>query len=398
MTPAPRIIDPAREADWPAATPPGVRRYLGALAQAGAGRFVANAPGVEVEILRVGETVLPLAVCDGRPGAASMLSPTGHHVHYPVHEIARASGRRGVATLLGLACAPLIGLFRLGALDRVAYVNHWLMVGSPAPAVAPEAWPAIVDAVAARHPRHAVVVVDVRPGQAPELAAALARIGGRAIPTRLTHVIDPSDDPHAPGLRKTRRQRRVMRRDLAAAEADRIAPAALAAQTERLADLYHRSNVARHAALNPHYTAAFFALALGCAQFTIWGWRAPQHDGTRVAGFNLQCDDRSTMHWTAFGAGSAPRRPSYYMLALASDLVRSERTGMVLDWGAGAAEVKRLRGAVPRWQFEVAFTAHLPWRQRLAWWLLGTLRALRLRQQEPDAARLWPGWGGTWPR
>lgn len=375
MTPSPRVIDPVRDDDWPAATPPGVRRYLAALASDDAARFVANAPGVRVEILRAGEAVLPLAVSDGRPGKASMLSPTAHHVHYPIHEIARASGRRGTRLLLRLACAPLLALFRLGALDRVVYVNHWLMVGSPAVAVAGDDWPAVVAAVAARHPDHAVVVVDLHPEREPDLAAALLAAGGRAIPTRYVHMLDPARDTS----RSVRRQRKELRRDLARAEALRIAPAAVARQGERLAALYRHSNVERHADLNPHYTPAFFALALGCEQFACQAWRAPDADDDRVAGFNIQCDDGATIFWSAFGADPEPRRPSFYLLACAADLTRAEATGMAFDWGAGAAEVKRLRGAVPTWQVEVVFAAHLPSRRRFAWWLLATLRTLRVR-------------------
>lgn len=380
------LVDPAREADWPPATPPGIRRYLTALATRGPAHFVANAAGVEARILRVGDRVLPILVSDGAAGKASILSPFGHHMSYPIEEISRRS-RVLTKPALRLLLSPLVLAFRMGRLDRVVLLNHWLLSGSPVPDLPEAAWGPVIAFLAARYPSHAVVVQDVKPGLQPALAVALDGAGGLAVPTRRVQIIDPKDPLPGKGGRKKRYHRIVARRIAEEAAADLVPTEVARAQTGRLAELYRASNINRHSALNPSYTQAFFELALGCDEFHMQGWRSPGGPADRIVAFNLQRHDAEFIHWSTFGCEDPPKEqeasgPSYYERVTATDLVAAEQSGLLLDWGAGADDFKRMRGAVPHQQVEVVFTGHLPPHRRAAWRLLARLRRWRAHSLE----------------
>ena len=373
------VINPEDDTDWPDAVSPGIRRYLTALSGDGPSRLAVNAKGITGEILRVGEAVLPVLVSDGVRGKASILSPLGHHVYYPVEEIGRRSwlGRRGVRALV----SPLEALFRIGRLDRVALVNHWLLSGAPEPTIPEEAWPAVVAYLAHRHPRHALVVQDIKPDLQAGTAQALMAAGARPVPTRMVNIIDPADPLKGKRFKKTRYKRTVGERMVREAEDDRVTREAARAQPETLARLYRQSNVERHSALNPNYTAEFFRTALGCETFDIHAWRAPGTGGGEIVAFNIQRSDPGVIYWSTFGAErDGASGDGLYERITATDIITALETGKLLDWGAGADEFKRLRGAQPHLQVEMVITGHLPPHQRAAWNALAYLRTLRRRQ------------------
>ena len=374
------VIDPHSDGAWPDSVAPGLRRYLTALNGTGPERLVANAAGVRGEILRIGEAVMPVLVSDGAPGKASILSPLGHHVRYPVEEIGRRV--RGPGRLvLGALVAPLAVAFRAGALDRVAFVNHWLLSGAPAPDVPDDIWPAILSYLAARHREHALVIQDIKPSLQADLAHALRAAGAIAVPTRTVNIFDPAAPLEGKRFKKVRHSHSRGRRMLRDAEGDLVPREVALRQADTLARLYRSSNIARHSTLNPAYLPAFFEAALGCAEFRLQAWRARGADDDRIAAFNLQRTDAGTIHWSTFGAEpDHPHQGGYYERITYADLAAAKEQSLVLDWGAGAERFKRLRGAVPHAQIEMVFIAHLPARQRAAWRLLARLRDLRRRQ------------------
>ncbi len=367
------VIDPDRKENWPSAVPPGIRRYLTALSRTGPSRLAENAKGVVGEILRVGELVLPVLVSDGAPGKALILSPLAHHVYYPIQEIGRTSrilGRLGLRALV----SPLELTLRAGALDRVAFINHWLLSGAPPPEVPAPAWPQVFSYLADRHPSHALLVQDIKPSLAPAIVGGLDSAGAVSVPTRTVAIVDPAASLEGQRFRRVRYKRARGRSMIH----DAMPDLAALPNATRQAELYLHSNVARHSNLNPAYLQASFQLALSCEEFTLHAWRAPRGVSDKVAAFNLQRMDSHTIHSSTFGAEPSERKSdSYCERIAATDIAVSEDRNLLLDWGAGADEFKRLKGAAPHAQMEFAYIEHLPAVRRTPWLLLAWLRHVR---------------------
>ncbi|MBW4708904.1 hypothetical protein KX928_14035 [Roseobacter sp. YSTF-M11] len=381
-----KVIDPVQPDQWPDNTPAGIRRYLSEVARAGPPHFVENAQGVAAEILRVGQTVLPVLVSDGGAGKASILSPFAHHIRYPIDEISRNSAYLS-GLLLRILLSPLSLFLKAGKLDRVVLLNHWLMSGSPEPDVPPSLWPEVIACLGQRYPTHAIVLQDIKPSLEAERATALKAAGGVFVPTRLVNIIDPQDKLSGAKNKKKRYARNVARRHYIDTAGQLMSHAETRAQVERICQLYRHSNIERHSGLNPVYTPAFFDLTFDCGEFRWQAW--PQETTDQIAAFNLQRLDDKFIHWSTFGAEEPDADAdhpdhSLYERVAATDLAVAEETGLLLDWGGGAMEFKKLRGAAIHAQYEVVFTAHLhPWR-RAVWAVLAWLRKKRLHQLDPS--------------
>jgi hypothetical protein len=372
------VLDPRRDEDWPRDTSPGIRRYLTDLVLEGPEVLVTNAKGVSATILRVGSTIVPLLVSDGRPGKASMLSPIGHHVLYPIDEIAKQNGRLW-RPALHLVLAPLLAAFRVGGLDKVAYLNHWLMTGAPPLSFDAPTWAALLRFVAERHPHHAVLVPDIVPDVEPALYAGLDAAGAQAVPWRTVAIFDP-DNPTAAHSRRTlrdhwQRGRSMLRR----AEPRQVGAATARAQVPRLLALYSDVYRARHNNLNPGYTARFFAGTVSEWHFDFAGWTDAQG---AIEAFQLAWWHRDRLLWASFGVDLAQaREKKLYPLCMAYLIEEALLHRRVLNWGAGALAFKIYRGARTFQQVEFLDCRHLPWYRRALWTILRRFRVWRSRHR-----------------
>ncbi|MEM8631902.1 MAG: hypothetical protein AAGF74_11735 [Pseudomonadota bacterium] len=383
------FIDVAQNDQWPPTTPEGVRRYLTQMVEKTPVSLAENAAGVTARVLRVDETVLPVLVSDGRAGKASVLSPFAHHVLYPVHEISRRSKLLGPRAL-HVILSPLTGLLKVGAIDKAVFVNHWLLSGAPVPDLPPSSWTGVITMLQAEFPSHGLIVQDVKPELAPVYAGALAQAGGISVPTRVVYILDPAKPLTGRKLKKVRHSRGLARRLYAEYSGDLVSTGLGPAEVAQVRRLYRHSNIARHSDLNPKYTEAFFDLAQHCGEFRYHVWQAKERG--KIMAFNLQRLDEAFMHWSSFGTDETARERSdrsrsLYELAVAADMVTCEEEGLLLDWGAGAEDFKRFRGAAPHAQVEVVFFNHLGPLRRFAWTVLAQLRRARSRQLERSRKR-----------
>lgn len=339
---------------------------------------------MSAKILRVGECVLPILISDGMPGKASIFSPINHHVTYPVEEIARQSRLLNRPVLAALVY-PLKLLFTVAELDRVVFINHWLLSGSPDPDISPEHWSVVISQLEKLFPKHALVLQDVKPDLEPGTAAAVTAAGAISVPTRRVNIMDPHKPLSGKSSKKKRYARNLARRLFADSLDDSITLEDGYCQSERLEELYVTSNISRHSMLNPYYTEAFFRLGMGCDEFRFHGWKSDSSN--QVVAFNFQRVDSKTIHWSTFGCierrtDAQIQKHSYYERVAAADLVVAEQESLLLDWGAGADEFKKLRGAIGYLQYEMVFAAHLNFPRRLCWQLLAWLRTLRQYQTQ----------------
>lgn len=377
-----QVIDPLEDEEWPAETPEGIRRYLTHLAERKPESFVLNAAGVDAIVLRVGEAVLPVLVSDGAAAKASILSPFGHHLSYPIEEISRRS-KYLQPWMLRVSLLPLSLLLRSGKVDKIVLVNHWLLSGAPKPDVARSDWREVVHFLSLKYPQHAIVLQDIKPEVAPDNASSVTDAGACLIPTRLVHIVDPKRPLVGKECKKIRYERNRSRKIYADNLKNLIQSDMLDDATRQMRELYVKSNIARHSTLNPDYTEAFFELALKCEEFRFHAWHGP--DKSKITGFNLQRSDSEYVHWSTFGLDAdavtdGTHNQGLYHLIIAADLHESEQNGLMLDWGAGAKEFKQFRGALEYVQYEAVFFQHLSYWRRFVWRSLAWLRNLRLRQ------------------
>lgn len=351
--------------------------YLEALAAGGVGAFLDNAPGLSVELLRIGAQAVPVVASDGKGRRAALFSPRGHYLEYPIHEIARSSPRWTQGRLRA-ALSPLALLLRLGRIDRVVYVNHWLLVGGPTLRLDRGQLAELVADLRRRYPRHALVFSGIVPSLAPRFCGDLLTLGGRAVQSRVVHLLDPGRSLSGRAWKKVRGTRNA---DEALARANQHRrvddPAVLAGHAGRMRDLYAQLYLEKYAGeLNPPYRPAFFELVLRSGIFSAVGW---MRDGVLEA-FNLHLAHDGAIGWSLCGYDrSEPVSRGLFRLAAGEDIDAARRGDLVLNWGGGNCDFKRFRGAEPAFEYDLVFDRHLTPDRRLPWWLLQRGRAYKNR-------------------
>jgi hypothetical protein len=353
------------------------RRFLDAIAERGVATLLRNGRGLVMHLHVVGEDAIPVVVSDGEPGKASITSPTGHYLEYPLYEMSRhlPVWRRRA---LHAATLPLRVALRLGRFDRVAYVNHWLFVGGPPLRLAPDALGALVDDLVRTHPDHALVFSGIVPCLEPDLARDLVDLGGRAVRSRTVNVVRPGMALDGGAMKHVRQTRSADAARLRANEHRRTDDrGVLLAQLGRLRDLYAQLYLGRHPRrLNPQYDEEFFRLLIESRLFRACAWI--DESGGIVEAFDIQYVTGGVLRWSTCGVDlEKPRSHGLFRLVVAQHLATGEREQAPVNLGGGNDAFKRHRGAEPHREFDVVFDRHLPAYRRAPWQLVQCMRSWR---------------------
>jgi hypothetical protein len=367
------LLGPADVEDlarWPVETPPAVRAYLTPLVRSGPAPFLLNAGDTDCRVLVAGNRVaVPVIVTSGKPAAgsvAAMLSPCVQHIHYPLEELADQSrisriGRRHARRLLG-------SLFKLGQLDRVVFLNHWLIPAAPCLPLSQAELAAATALLTRVFPNHALVVPYVVPHLGRRDDQALIGQGFHLIRSRIVFLVDPCD-PLVMRRSEVKRAHRL----LAAADERRVGgTAGVLARLWEVARLYHQHAIGKHSVYNPDYTEEFFRLALVSGLFEAEGWTC--EEGRLVTFSMLLTEEGAVVASFASCDPALPRKLGLLRLASAWNLERARMLRRPINWGGGNATFKLLRGGRAAVGFEAVFDRHLPPHRRLPWRMLRILK------------------------
>ena len=145
---------------WPASEDGDyARRYLAPFMQHGPQAYIQNAH-TTLQVLRVGDTLLPLTLNTYHPDNSYVCSPYTHYVSYAQEEFVNLKNPP-VECLLRALFLPLAWYFRRSQLDNVVYVNNWLLSTNLYPVIAPDEATAALTFLVKRYPERAIVFRSV---------------------------------------------------------------------------------------------------------------------------------------------------------------------------------------------------------------------------------------------
>ncbi len=343
--------------------------FLAATLRAGSTPYVANAPAT-LHLFAAGDALVPVTtpVTGERsaPGERSyVVSPTVHFVDYSAAELHKLGNPPAEAALRALIAGVGAGL-RAGGIERVAFVNNYLLSTNLWPHLAPRDVHDLVAAVAAAFPDHAVAFRSVDAHGQPGLVGALRAAGARFVPARQVWYQTAADV-----VRK-----RLARKDLARLARHRWQPVDVTvADAARVADLYGQLYLDKYSHLNPQLTVRFFERAIAEGWLVFRGFA---RDGDSANGLDAvlgyvvrQTGAERTMTQPVFGYDTAlPQAVGLYRLLSAQVFAEARAHGLAMHLSAGAGAFKAARGAVPTPEFLAVSDRHLPPRRRVPWALL----------------------------
>jgi hypothetical protein len=333
-------------------------KYVASLMRQGATFYIENAD-VSIRALVIDGKTLPLVINAGTTHTSDVCSPYAHYLLYTIEEFSKRRFLVPAAVLRALA-VPFGALLRSTLVDRVVFVNNWLIATNPSPRLSCEQIQAVTNRVLREYPDFAIVFRSVNSLLDKSLGEALVGNGYRLVRSRRVYVLD--------GRNKRHLRHHNTRDDLRILESSPYSVvdchSTLARHAVRMAELYRGLYLSKHSGLNPQLNADYFRLTLGENIFT---YRGLERDG-RIDGFlsYFVQDDRMTGACLGYEL-SVPRDAGIYRMLIAIAISEAIQRGLQLNLSGGAGHFKMLRGAVPVDEYDAVYDRHLPIHRRLAW-------------------------------
>lgn len=314
--------------------------------------FAANL-NVQIEMLQAGETILPVTLSDGSPGDAWVCSPRATYTDCAAEEAARylpawmARGSRGLN--------KSVGSWLTGAgIDRVAAINNWLLSTNLYPPLRTIPLATMVESARERWPGHAIWFRSLNTTDNADWIAALGECGFQLVVSRQVYLYEDLaalSTQHANLKRDLQQLGRTSLhrvRDEGIAEDDYV----------RIARLYELLYMEKYSRFNPHYSAEFMRRWHQAGLLEFHGFRDESGILQCVVGLFRQ---GATFTSPIVGYDtSLPRQLGLYRLLTACAYQATMEQGGRLNFSAGAAQFKRLRGGEPAIEYSAVYARHLP--------------------------------------
>ncbi|MBK9211089.1 MAG: hypothetical protein IPL71_23530 [Anaerolineales bacterium] len=160
--------------NWPS-TADGeyARRYLLPTMTDGAQKYIKNIYNTQLMIAKVDDVIIPITTSDFHLDNTYTVSPYSHYVSYGGYEEVKHLHNPPVEALIKLLMGPIASYFRNADLDKVAYVNNYLLSTNLYPSVNSEQLSALSEALPGWFPERVIVFRSVDEKKNPHIADIL---------------------------------------------------------------------------------------------------------------------------------------------------------------------------------------------------------------------------------
>lgn len=309
---------------------------------------------------------LPVSVHDSHADDAWVCSPRSTYADYAAEEAARY-----LPAWAGPPTQRTIGslgrVLQWSGIDQAVSINNWLLSTNlypPLPRVDPTA---LLQQARERWPAHTLWFRSLNAHDNADWLAALQAAGCQAVTSRQVYLYDDFD--------RLATRHGNLKADLALLRRTPLRHSfdADIVDTDyaRIAELYALLYIGKHSRFNPVYTEAFLRLWHRAGLLTFEGFRADDGRLSCIVGLFRQ---GRTATAPIVGYDTAqPQKAGLYRLATACAYRLCQANGWRLNFSAGAAGFKRLRGGVASVEYSAVYARHLPRRTRAAVDALSTL-------------------------
>jgi len=340
------------------------RRYLLPLIKHGPRRYIDNV-SAGMLALAVDDVVVPVVLGQGGSRDSNVCSPYSHYVEYAKHEM-RELANPLIRGALGAFLSSLGVVLRTGELDRVVFVNNWLLTTNPPAPLSREQIAAITSHLVEAFPDRAIVFRSVEGRAHPHFLEALRDNRYITISSRTIYFLSPST------IASSKRKDAIRDMKLLADSPYEIVPAEQLSEADvpRITRLYRELYLDKYTPLNPQFNERFFAHVL---QTRALEFRALRKDGT-IDAFATWYLWNGMMVGTMVGYDrSLPTEIGLYRQVLALFIGEALRKELLAHLSAGAGRFKMFRGGAPTVEFDAVYERHLPSRRHLPWQCLRML-------------------------
>ena len=340
------------------------RRYLIPLMTDGLQKYIRNVHNTQLMAVKVGEAVVPVTVTDFHPQNTYTVSPYSHYISYGGLEEVKHLGNPLAEFLVKVALYPVARYFRFAELDKVVFVNNYLLSTNLYPSVNREQLSALSEALIKWFPDRVIVFRSVDQKKNPRVFDTLKSLGYDPVLSRQVWYMEPAASLKT---RQCKEDIRVLKRTgYEAVNGENLSDDDL----HRAAHLYELLYLQKYSYYNPQFTFEFLELARDQKTLFLCGLKKDGRlDG--IMGFFIR---NGAMTQPLFGYDtSLPQEEGLYRLLTLVTLQEGVKRGLLVHASGGVGKFKKARGAESVTEYNAVYTEHLSKRRQSPWKLIGWL-------------------------
>lgn len=340
------------------------RRFLIPFMQNGPQTYIENL-SASLYALLVDEHVIPVTVSDVASNNCFVCSPSSFYGGFSKERIA-AIKNNGLRHLLNPVGSALHKGLERGHVDKVAYINNWLLSTNLYPDLTQAQMEAIRDTMIAQFPGHAIGFRSINEMDTLHCFKALAHAGFQLVATRPVYFVDTTKKDHYTSRMFKSDLKILKSTDYEILEGKDAAPEDIA----RIVSLYRMLYVDKYSKLNPMLTEDFIRLAIDQNLLHVKLLKKEKRvDG--VLGFISRY---GVINSPLFGYDTTlPKELGLYRMISTLLSLEAKERGLLLNLSSGAGGYKTLRRAKPYIEYNAVYTKHLTFGRRIPWTVLQTL-------------------------
>jgi hypothetical protein len=337
------------------------RRYLIPLMTEDPQKYIRNVHNTQLMAVKVGETVVPISATDFHPENTYTVSPYSHYVSYGGLEEVKHLGNPLAEAMVKALMKPVAWYFRQAELDKVVFVNNYLLSTNLYPSVSSDQLSALSEALIEWFPDRTIVFRSVDQKKNPHIYQTLEGLGYDLVLSRQVWHMDPVA---ALKTRQCKEDLRVLKKNgYEAVNGKDLSDAEL----QRAVQLYELLYLQKYSYYNPQFTFDFLKLARDAETLDLYGLKK---DGqlNAIMGFFIR---NGAMTQPLFGYDtSLPMEEGLYRLLTLVTLQEGVKRGLLVHASGGVGKFKKVRGGESVTEYNAVFTKHLSLRRRLPWKLI----------------------------
>jgi hypothetical protein len=316
----------------------------------------------DVLLADVAGQAVPLVVNDGRDSECYLTSPYVNYIIYARDFARRVPQRRWRLPVRGLI-ALVAAFVRRQDIDRVVYINHWLVATGPRNAIPAPQLEVLTRLLLERFPDHALVVRGVREDCPAQLGTSTPDLRWRALFNRMVYVWPWDQATKSKSSREFRRDRRRLE---AAGESVHVSATLDILQRTRLRKLYEQLYIDKYSRYNPQLSGLWFDAIAGSGSEYV-DVHVIEVDGN-INYFVVSFETGDEMIGSVVGhQPELSRQLGLYRAGVSLLMRRAAERRLPLNLSSGSGQFKLKRGAVPVAEHDWYCVSHLSWRARLSW-------------------------------
>ncbi|NGX57422.1 MAG: hypothetical protein K940chlam3_00313 [Chlamydiae bacterium] len=334
--------------------------------------FIKNGPDTYIEnvktelvALHIDDHVLPVTISNIHPDNCFVCSPSSFYGGFSKERV-KAIENDLLKALLFPAVNLLHTGLKKGKLDKVVYVNNWLLSTNLYPKLSDDQLVRIRDHLIEQYPDHAIAFRSINKVDSLHCFRALGNAGFHLVATRPIYIVDAAQNEHFKS-RMIKSDLKILRNT----EYEVIDGSQLTDQDiPRIVEIYRMLYVDKYSQLNPKLTEKFIKIIIENRILTL---KLLRKDG-RVDGVLGYVIRNGVINSPLFGYDtSLPKELGLYRMISVLLSLEAKEHGLLLNMSSGAGSYKTLRRAKPYIEYNAVYTKHLRLKRRVPWAILKTL-------------------------